>query len=264
MSVTIRNRSAGRDPVARSHRRASVVRTTLIVSALLSVLGGGMWLMFASSVFAVTDVRVEGASVSVNESLRQAVDDVLGQRRLGFLRPARNLLLLNADAVALSLSAAFGNIERLEVRKEYPHTVRISAVERTPIGAWCIGQTCQYFDSTGARWGSAVPSRGPLLLLVQDERSDATWDPRLFSGLSLAVNGLPTFGLRPITVTFPDAAPGDMTVTVGAGYSVLMDALGDVQDQLSTLEVLVADKAKDQAFRPQYIDVRTPGRVYYK
>jgi len=264
MSVTIRTRPAGRDPVARSHRRASALRATLIVTGVLLVLGGGMWLMFSSSVFAVTDVRVEGASASVNESLRQAVDDVLGQRRLGFLRPARNILLLNADAVALSLNAAFGNIEHLEVRKEYPHTVRITATERTPIGAWCIGQTCQYFDSTGARWGSAVPSRGPLLLLVQDERADPVWEPRLFTGLSAAVNGLPAFGLRPITVTFPDAAPGDMTITVGTGYRVLMDALGDVQDQLSTLEVLVTDKANDQSFRPQYIDVRTPGRVYYK
>lgn len=264
MSVTIRNRNAGRDPVARSHRRASTYRAVLVVSGVIAVVGGGVWLMFASSVFAVTDVRVEGAAPAVNEGLRQAVDDVLGQRHLGFLRPARNILLLDEDAVALSLRSAFGNIEQLTVRKEFPHTVSITVVERSPLGAWCTGEHCQYFDSTGARWGSAVPSRGPLLLLVRDERSSPEWDMRLFSGMYSAVQGLPESGLRPITVTFPDAAPGDMRISVSAGYDVVMDALGDVADQLSTLGVLVADRAADPAFSPQYIDIRTPGRAYYK
>jgi hypothetical protein len=82
--------------------------------------------------------------------------------------------------------------------------------------------------------------------------------------MTLVVSSIPAFGLRPITVTFPDAAPGDMHVSISAGYDLLFDALGDVADQLSTLGVLVADKASDTSFHPQYIDIRTPGRAYYR
>lgn len=220
--------------------------------------------MFASSVFAVTDVRVESVSHTVRDDVRQAVDDVLGQRHLGFLRPARNILLLDEASVAATLRAAFPNVESLDVVKEYPHSLLITAVERTPVGAWCVGDTCQYFDMSGARWGSAVPSRGPLLLLVQDERRDAPWDQRLFEGMANAIRALPDIGVRPITVTFPDAAPGDMRISVASGYDIIADALGDVPDQLGTLGVLIADKASDPAFRPLYIDIRTPGRAYYK
>lgn len=264
MSVSIRTRPAGRDPVVRAHRRATLLRGTLIVAILVAVIGGGSWLMFSSSVFAVLGVTVDGATASVAGEVRAAVDETLGQRRLGFLRPARNILLLNTGAVAASLVSAFPNLEGVSVVKEYPHTVRITVSEREPMGAWCRGETCRYFDRSGARWGSAVPSRGPLLLLVRDERSDDRWDDRLFAGMRTAVSGLPDLGLRPIVVTFPDAAPGDMRISVAAGYEVIMDALGDVADQLATLGVLIADRAGDPAFRPSYVDVRTLGRVYYR
>jgi cell division protein FtsQ len=241
-----------------------VVRGVLIAVLACLLFGGGTWLMFASTVFAITDVSVDGATSTVAASLRSAVDDVLGQRRLGFLQPARNILLLDASAMAASLQGSFPGIESLEVVKEYPHAVRIVARERVPIGAWCVGESCQYFDRSGARWGTAVPSRGPLLLLVRDERSDAAWDPRLFAGLMAVADGLPDMGVRPITLTFPDTAPGDMRVSVAAGYDVVFDALGNIQDQLATLRVLITDRAGDPGFRPAYIDTRTPGRVYYK
>ena len=53
-------------------------------------------------------------------------------------------------------------------------------------------------------------------------------------------------------------------MATGKGYDIIFDAGGDVADQLSVLTVFLADRAKDPAFAPQYIDLRTPGRVYYK
>lgn len=264
MSVTIRTRSTGRDPVARAHRRASVLRGVFIVSGLLMVIGGGTWLMFSSSVFAVLDVAIDGTTEAVAGHLRTAVDETLGQRTLGYLRPARNILLLDTDAVAASLRSAFPNLASISVTKEYPHTVRIAAAERIPVGIWCRGESCRFFDDSGTRWGTTVPSRGPLLLLVRDERSDDAWDERLFNGLRTASDELPRMGLRPIVVVLPDAAPGDMRITVAAGFEVIIGALGDVGDQLATLEVLIAEKASDPSFRPAYVDLRTPGRVYYR
>lgn len=264
MTVSIRNRTGGRDPVARTHRRAAAIRTVLILSGIFLCIGGIVWLMFASSVFAVTDVVVEAGSQPIRDAIERAVDEVLGQRRLGFLRPARNILLLSGDAISATLLTSFENVESFEVTKEYPHTVRISVTERTPRGIWCISEVCQYFDTSGVRWGSALKSRGPLLLLVRDERTDPQFDARLFEGMSAAVDRFPEIGLRPISVTFPESAPGDMRVSVAQGYEVIVDVFGDVPDQLATLGVLVAEKATDAAFRPQYIDVRTPGRVYYR
>jgi len=55
-----------------------------------------------------------------------------------------------------------------------------------------------------------------------------------------------------------------MRIQLSAGYDLLFDVLGDMNDQLSTLAVFIADRAADLVFKPLYIDMRTPGRVYYK
>ena len=262
MSVSIRSRTSSGDLLARAHRRASLMRMVTVLVLAVGVAGAAVWLMFSSSVFAVTDVNVSGASSSVNAALKAAIEDVLGQRRLGFIRPARNILLLNEQSVAVLLRATFENIEDISVRKDYPHTVTVDVKERSPIGAWCSGDVCKYFDGTGARWGSAVPSRGPLLLLVLDERQTVPADDGYFPGLMAAVGGLPALGLKAVTLTLPDAAPGDLVLRVTKGFDIYADVLGDVTDQLSTLAVYLADKAPDPSWKPQYIDLRTPGRIY--
>jgi hypothetical protein len=223
-----------------------------------------MWLLFSSASFAVTDVQVRGASESVNAQLRGVVEEVLGKTTLGFLRPARNILLLNEEGVAQLLRATFKNIDGVRVEKNYPHTLIVEAHERIPMGTWCSQSECQYFDVSGARWGNAIPSKGPLLLYVQDERPADAWDDRTFASLIAAVDALPNMGLRPMAVTLPNSAPGDLWIRVNTGYDVIFDALGDIDDQLDTLAVLIADKASDRTWKPQYIDARTPGRVYYK
>lgn len=264
MSVPIRTRVSGSDPVARTHRRHHLARAGFIVIGALALAVGSVWLLFISPLFAISDVRVEGGSMYVREDVTRLVTGVVGKKSLGVLRIAGNILLFDEASTASIVRSTFGNVRVARVTTEYPHAVRVTLEERAPIGTWCMKDVCQYFDEAGVRWGTAIPSRGPLLLLVQDERSDARWEQRLFAGMRAAVQGLPEIGLRPLTVQFTDTAPGDMHVRVSAGYDVIFDAQGDIADQLSTLGVLIADRAKTPGFMPQYIDIRTPGRAYYK
>jgi hypothetical protein len=142
---------------------------------------------------------------------------------------------------------------------------------RMPRGIWCTGEVCEFWDTSGARWGRTVPSVGSLLLLVQDERmrdvqaeARTDGDARIFSGILSAIEGIASLSLQAKFVTIPDAEPGGIRITLMSGYDLLIDAHGDVADQLSTLGVFLADRAKDPGFHPQYIDMRTPGRIYYK
>lgn len=150
----------------------------------------------------------------------------------------------------------------------WPTTARTAAIEtpRVPMGVWCrTGDSpCRLWDRSGTRWGEAVPSVGTLLVLVDDQRSDDTLEPRFLNGILAAIDGLAAANLRSRIVTLPDAEPGGIRVSTSAGYDVYIDALGDVADQLSTLSVFLADRARDASFKPQYLDLRTPGRVYVR
>ena len=140
----------------------------------------------------------------------------------------------------------------------------VAPLIRTPAGTWCRGDECRYFDRSGEVWGQALKSSGPLLLLVQDQRADDTTDPSLVSGIFAAVDGLTSLGIGARNITLPDAEPGGMTIVTTKNYDLYMDAQGDVPAQLAVLAVFLADRAKDPAFAPTYVDLRTPGRVYYK
>ena len=172
-------------------------------------------------------------------------------------------LLFSCITLAVLAGAAFA------VSFLRPQRIPEVVTERKPVGTWCSldklgtgGQTCQLFDASGVRWGTAVPSTGPLLLLVTDERHED--DPAIFIGLMTAVIGLVPLGVTVRSVTLPDAEPGGMQIHTSKRYDIYMDALGAVADQLSVLGIFLADRAKDATFAPQYIDLRTPGRVYYK
>lgn len=264
MSVPIRNRQSRSDPIARAHRRAMALRATGIAIVLVVMLGALGWAFFFSSVFAVNDIRVSGAQSVGDERIRDAVQALLDRRTLFILQPARNIILLDTEAVGSFVQLGYDNIKMVSVRKRYPHTLEIVVTGRIAFGLWCRDNACAYFDRDGARWGSAVPSRGPLLVRVEDERADTDIPQRLVQGMLIALDGLPELGLRGISVSLPDAAPGDMHIAVDKKYNLLFDAQGDVADQLATLGVLLSDKSKDAAWASQYIDLRTPGRAYYR
>lgn len=264
MSVPIRNRQSRQDPIARAHHRAGVMRATLGGIGVFFVLGALGWVFLFSSVFAVTEIRVTGAQSIGDDRIHTAVQELLDRRTLQILRTAKNIVLLDTNAVAASLIAGYGNIESVTLHKEYPHSLEVIVTERVAFGVWCRKDQCTYFDRTGARWGEAVPSRGPLLVRVQDERTDDQVPERLIRGMLEAIDGLPELGLRGMSLTLPDGSPGDLRITLDKRYNLLMDAYGDVADQLATLGVLLSDKAKDPAWAPLYIDMRTPGRAYYR
>jgi len=264
MSVPIRNRQSRIDPIARAHHRAGVLRATGICIAIAAVIGALGWGFFFSPVFAITDIRVSGAQLIGDRQVHDVVQELLDRRTLQLFQPARNIILLDADAVIAQVTSRYDSIRSVVIRKHYPHTLDVTVTERVAFGLWCRETQCAYFDRDGAQWGSAVPSRGPLLVRVQDERPSADDAEQMIQAILTARDGLPELGLRVLSVTLPAAAPGDMHVEVNKTYELFFDGNGDMTDQLVTLGVLLSDKAKDTTWAPHYIDLRTPGRAYYR
>lgn len=161
------------------------------------------------------------------------------------------------------VGAAIWGASRLHIRLPHGVAAIVPQIERQPVGTWCRPSGCQFFDRSGVRWGTALQSSGPLLLLVQDQRASESAGVETALGILTAIHALPQLGLTAKEVTLTDAEPG-AAIVLAAGYSVYIDPLGDVADQMGTLALFLSDRAKDPAFAPAYIDLRTPGRVYYR
>jgi cell division protein FtsQ len=250
MTVPIRTH-----PVKPTRNRTRTVRVpwrALLGIGIVAALGAAVWAVGWSPLLAVTEIPVHGVRTVTEDAIRDAVGT------------ERTLVRIDTDVVETALLSEFAVLATVSVSRQWPHTLVVNATERTPSGIWCRGDECTLFDRTGARWGSAPPSRGTLLISVRDERPDAALPPKLFSGILAIADGLPAYGIRAMLMTLPDHAPGDVVVTTNRGYTVVLDALGDVVDQLDTLGILLAEHAQDSSFVPVNIDVRTTGRIFYR
>lgn len=263
MAVPVRSQSF-HDPMADSRRRRVWSWRIFKFSGAFILILSAIWLVYWSPVFAVNEVVVSGVNSIDDDAISDAVHDLLDQKKLYVFQPHRSIVFLSADAVSTYLLDKYPSIAEVSIKKDYPHTLIVAISERHAIGQWCHEGECQLFDNKGSHWGSTLPSSGPLLLLVQDERQDGEFDTDILQGIMTAVDGLPELSIFPRKVILPDAEPGGIQITSNVNYGLYMNALGDVVDQLSVLSVFLADRAKDPSFSPQYIDLRTPGRVYYK
>ncbi len=260
----IRDTHRGSDAVGDERRHRRRMRHVVWSMCVGGTVAAMAWLAFWSPWFAVRDVRITGVTGGLAQRMHDTVAPLLDRHWLGVFPVGRTVFTLRGGTVAVTLRAAFPEIQVASADVQLPHTVAVTVTVRQPLGVWCRGDACTYWDSSGARWGNAVQSVGPLFLLVRDQRSSDDADPRLLQGIVTAVDGLSGLNLTARMVILPDAEPGGMRITMTSGYDVLMDGLGDVPDQLDTLRVFLAGRAKDTTFRPLYVDLRTPGRVYYK
>lgn len=262
MTVSIRTRHT-HDQLA-THRRTMHVRRGVVYS-LLGIAGtvGLVWLAVWLPALRIRDLAITGTRTLPSDTLRQVLETYLDAPFIGVLYPHRNIALVSTNQLTALVQSQEG-ISQVTVTKEYPHTIRVQVYERTARGSWCRGDTCTLFDREGSRWGIALPSRGALSLTVFDERERDEGFGAMLTGVLAMTDGLASMSMRTLQVRLPNDAPGDIRITTDHSYEIIADALGDSADQLETLGTFLAEHATDASFAPVYLDLRTPGRVYYR
>lgn len=234
------------------------VGVTVVAGALVAVLD-------LTPLLRITDIRISGAAPALEAEIRERVLADAAVSYFGHRFAFSTLLHSDVAALRDGILADHPELSELTVRRDWSHAVVVSATERTPTGIWCRGAqdtVCRFWDRTGARWGKVVPSVGPLLILVIDERHDDEFPDALRTGILAALDGIPDLGMAPRRIVLPDAEPGGMRLETASKTTLALDALGDIADQLGTLKVFLSERGT-QAL-PELIDLRTPGRVYFR
>ncbi len=262
-----------RDELVLKQRRALMRRLYWGAAAFAILVGGLVYLFFFSSVFRVRDVVIDGIDQLNQENVRAWVSDTLDRRSLKMFQLKRNIVFLNADDLKAQLSAQYPVLRDVSVRKEYFHTLIVSALERTAIGTWCFNGDCVYFDQDGKPWGQAPVSSGFVLLTVLDLRATGgkVIDGNFLAAIRNVAGGLSRMGIKTRSVTIPENSVDEFRVAAAgglpagqAGYDILFSLDSDYKGQLDVLRVFLDQKGKDPAFDPLYFDLRIDGRVYFK
>lgn len=252
--------------LAREKRRRFFVIFILSVLAVTTFIIFGIYAVFYAPWLKITEININGLEtidptkiLGISESIKNEKFIIDG------LRPGTNIMFFGGDELKKRAKKEFPVIKELTVTKEYPHKITINVTERHPVGTWCRPSDCRYFDDSGTLWGKALRSSGSLLLTVDDMRdSDRTEkiENEYLEPVKKINDGLASINIKLNRIEIPPGKIGDIKIYTVSGYYLLLNNSSDIPGQLKILGILLEQKGDN--FKPEYIDLRIDGRIYYK
>ncbi len=266
--VNIKNKYT--DNLAHQRHARFLFRISMALAATLVAGGGVFYLLFFRNLLDIETITLNGLNTAGSDEFRAGINERLERKYLGLIPRKNNLFLLNTSGLRSEILAKYPILESLEIRKAMPHELIFNFKERKALGVWCFDNIpsgrdeCFYFDSSGDTWGPAARSTGFLIFSVEDQRNLEA--PKIDGEYFNAIKKLTDKNAKlPVTVkdiTIQEKSYRDLRVNVSAGYSLLLSLDSDISAQIEALKIFLANQDKD--FKPQYLDLRVDGRVYYK
>lgn len=222
--------SARAEPPARSpeilarprwHRRRGPRLSVLVVVLLLA--GSAVWAFWFSTLLVLRTVIVTGSTIRPSDEIRQVAALPVG----------RPLVTLDLDA-ARSRVAGLPSVAQVRVRRDWPHTVRITVVEREAVALVPDGGRYAEVDRSGVRFNtvSVAPPDVPLVIAPPGTTHDA-----LDAALAVATT-LPPSTLRRVR-SIAATGPNDVSLTLSSGAVVRWGGPSDTGRKAQVLGLLL-------------------------
>lgn len=215
------------------------VRTLVLATLALAVLAGAGWVVYFSGFLTAEDVEVTGSRTIGDARVERAAE----------VERDRPLARVDLDAIRARVES-IPSVRRVEVSRGWPHTVRISVTERTPVAVIDQGQGegLRAMDSEGVlfRGYENRPARLPLVRTEPDLPDEALVEAaRVINALPDRVAG----SVDRVEVASVD----DIQLVLANGRRVVWGSADQSGQKAEVLAVLLKRPASQ-------IDVSVPGR----
>ncbi|OGM99903.1 MAG: hypothetical protein A2817_01570 [Candidatus Yanofskybacteria bacterium RIFCSPHIGHO2_01_FULL_39_8b] len=253
--------------LARKKQRRFLLWLLVAVVIILALAGSVVYLLFFSPWMKITNIEINGLETVDSAAMYSMIESAKNETiYLTEVKPQSNILFFDTKALRNKILSDFPVIKEVNTSITFPHKLVVSIKERTPFGTWCFISECRYFDDSGVLWGQALRSSGSILLSIDDLRKSeeqiVTIDKNILEPIKKTIDGLNTIGIKIRKVEIPEGEIGDFTIYTFVGYKLLFNNSSDILGQVVILKILLDQKEKE--FKPEYIDLRIDGRVYYK
>ncbi len=270
--------------VNRGLQRARNTKRRAVYSILaLCAVFGWTYLVFISDVFAINQVEVRGVKALDAIDITKEVFDVLDERAEYRPWPARHAWFVNRKSLTEQLKARLFVLD-VAVDNSYGNVLRLKIEERSKRVVFHSHQQYFWLDLQGVATAELDqqekldvqarllgnrpirPDEPPVIKRDLDESVSAgfvlatTQEAREWIELSEQVRST---GLSYREIEPPTASSSLFKVLSASGHNVLMDITAPIETQVHTYQAFLKNQPKDIG-KPEYIDVRVPGRVYFK
>lgn len=209
-------------------RRQHRTRWIVLGSGFLVLLLAGIatWLVWFSSVFAATEVRVNGLSLLTEQQVTDAAAVELGGP----------LAAQDVDAIRGRV-AALAPVAEVRVERHFPHTIEITVTERTLAYVWMDGDTARWVDANGVVFHEGGETAQGIV-----KANIAAPDQRLLKDVATVVSAVvPVLGDR---ITLLQASAVDrIEIQLSDGDTVVWGSAEQSQVKAQVLSVLLSQDA---------------------
>ena len=210
------------------------IRHVLLGLLGVGVVAGSVWVIWFSSALAVNRIDIDGTTTLTPMDIRSQAAVRLGEP------------LARVDTVAIeSRVAAMERIDRVEVSRHWPRTIRIEVVERKPIGWVTSGRAIRALDRYGVDFRS-LRSEPKNLVEVRVETLDARMRQQALVSAAAVLDLLRTDdpGLLKKVRYVRVASKDSVQLVLGKNRTVTWGSAGKGQQKLTVLRSLLKIKAR--------------------
>jgi len=231
---------------------------------LLSLAGGGIWLVCFSPALEVKEITVAGTQKINQQECVKTIQDEVNKKIALF--DSKSILLFDLDQTKKELMAQFPQLQNIKIERQFPSKIIASVEERRAVAVFESGGKRYSLDSDGIAFEESAADSGDLLKItdsgIQIELGKPAVARDMMQGILRLKSGV---NLAGITVTEAAiATPERINLLTRDGWYVYFNPLKDIDGQLAKLAAVMADDSfKSKKANLEYADVRFT-RVYLK
>lgn len=261
-------------------------------AVFILILGAGVYFSFFSPYFFIKEIKVQNAQTAGEEEMVFLARELAAEKWLGFL-PKNSLAVFPGASLSLKIMEKFPQVSRADVKKTFPGTLEIKIDERQALGVWCRNEAeNDYLIENVASGTPAIKKenlpRGEDCFFIDGEGVIFRESPKIFSGFFPLIFGAAgqNFSLRerPVsssTLEFAREAKKslekegaeidyflenerrkELNAYLSPNWKIYFNLERSSQSQIRIVRSLFEQGLKPENI--QYIDLRIPGRAYYK
>jgi len=237
------------------------------------VVGLFIYLLFFAGLFEVNNISVDGNETVATDDILALVQNRMNDRVL-FVPQHFNIFLVKTDAIKKEIIEKYPSFKSVNIKKKFPHDLKISVSERNIVGVWCIKNTseCFYFGKAGVAFEKASDSSGPILIHIDDYRDkdiklgeiveDRPYLDKIIQARDELNNQLKEKTMR---IVIPKDRFNEFEIITNNGWKLIFSFDLDIPFQIESLGIFFNQSlSSSDRENLEYIDARIENKFYYK
>lgn len=243
-----------------------------VILPVIAVVAAGSAVLFAPQ-FRVQQVIAEGGQSAIRAEAETHARQIVEER--AYFAGSPRMFLVPRDLVASEIKKRMPGIHTVRVLRRIPGTLVLHLQEKVVLAFLEVPGKVFALDSEGMVIEETSPEEvsQSQLPVVRNDQATFSITPgmvviskEVVDLLHEVVVLLPDrLGVRANELLIPAIGTEEVHVRTDQGWTLLLDAQRDLFDQLRSFEQVVAEEFPVGAQeRLEYVDLRVPGKVYYR